>query len=176
MGITLQPGDVIATGTPAGVCLSSGVFLKSGDKIEVSITGLGTLRNEVGSADQAPACAPVLPYSPADISPDHDLVDLPSGPLHVVVTGESKGPTIVFIHGLGGWHTNFLPVLAASRIANTHRVVAFDLEGHGLSPGTGQPVSIDTFAESVKEVMDHVGAEKAVIVGNSMGGVSHLFP
>lgn len=54
MGITLQPGDVIATGTPAGVCLSSGKFLKSGDRIDISITGLGVLSNVVGKADSTP--------------------------------------------------------------------------------------------------------------------------
>ncbi|MFI6097723.1 fumarylacetoacetate hydrolase family protein [Lentzea sp. NPDC051213] len=48
-GITLLPGDVLATGTPAGVGLSYDppAFLRSGDVVEVSITGLGTLRNRV---------------------------------------------------------------------------------------------------------------------------------
>ena len=60
MGITLQPGDLIATGTPAGVCLSSGNFLKAGDRIDISITGLGTLSNAVGRPEEAaPACMPV---------------------------------------------------------------------------------------------------------------------
>lgn len=43
MGIALQPGDVIATGTPAGVCLSLGEFLKHRDVIDVSISGLGNV-------------------------------------------------------------------------------------------------------------------------------------
>jgi 2-keto-4-pentenoate hydratase/2-oxohepta-3-ene-1,7-dioic acid hydratase in catechol pathway len=49
-GITLLPGDVIATGTPAGVGIgfSPPRFLTSGDVVEVSITGLGTLTNPVG--------------------------------------------------------------------------------------------------------------------------------
>ncbi|VVS97122.1 fumarylacetoacetate hydrolase family protein [Rhizobium sp. EC-SD404] len=46
-GITLQPGDIIATGTPAGVGigLDPPVFLKSGDIIAVTISGIGTLEN-----------------------------------------------------------------------------------------------------------------------------------
>jgi 2-keto-4-pentenoate hydratase/2-oxohepta-3-ene-1,7-dioic acid hydratase in catechol pathway len=46
-GITLQPGDIIATGTPAGVGigLDPPVFLKSGDTIAVTISGIGTLEN-----------------------------------------------------------------------------------------------------------------------------------
>jgi 2-keto-4-pentenoate hydratase/2-oxohepta-3-ene-1,7-dioic acid hydratase in catechol pathway len=48
-GITLLPGDVIATGTPAGVGIGFDPpkFLVSGDVVEVSITGLGALRNRV---------------------------------------------------------------------------------------------------------------------------------
>jgi len=41
--VTLFPGDVIATGTPAGVGMPRGEFLKNGDEVRVEITGLGTL-------------------------------------------------------------------------------------------------------------------------------------
>jgi 2-keto-4-pentenoate hydratase/2-oxohepta-3-ene-1,7-dioic acid hydratase in catechol pathway len=40
--MTLEPGDVIATGTPSGVGT-----LAPGDVVEVSVTGIGTLRNPV---------------------------------------------------------------------------------------------------------------------------------
>lgn len=46
--MTLEPGDVIATGTPAGVGFPTGNFLKAGDKIEASIEKLGTLQNTLG--------------------------------------------------------------------------------------------------------------------------------
>jgi len=48
-GITLLPGDIIATGTPAGVGIGFDPprFLASGDLVEVSITGLGTIRNRI---------------------------------------------------------------------------------------------------------------------------------
>jgi 2-keto-4-pentenoate hydratase/2-oxohepta-3-ene-1,7-dioic acid hydratase in catechol pathway len=47
--ITLEPGDIIATGTPDGVGVfrKPPVFLKSGDVMEVDIEGLGVLRNQV---------------------------------------------------------------------------------------------------------------------------------
>lgn len=47
--ITLEPGDVIATGTPAGVGFARNppVYLKAGDVVEVEIQGLGTLSNPV---------------------------------------------------------------------------------------------------------------------------------
>ena len=43
--ITLQPGDVIATGTPAGVGMPRGEFLKAGDEVKIEIAGCGVLRN-----------------------------------------------------------------------------------------------------------------------------------
>jgi 2-keto-4-pentenoate hydratase/2-oxohepta-3-ene-1,7-dioic acid hydratase in catechol pathway len=48
-GITMVPGDIIATGTPAGVGIGFDPprFLVSGDVVEVTITGLGTLRNRI---------------------------------------------------------------------------------------------------------------------------------
>ena len=48
-GITLEPGDIIATGTPEGVGAfrNPPVWLKAGDVYEVTVEGLGTLRNTV---------------------------------------------------------------------------------------------------------------------------------
>jgi 2-keto-4-pentenoate hydratase/2-oxohepta-3-ene-1,7-dioic acid hydratase in catechol pathway len=45
--LTLRPGDVIATGTPTGVGMARGVFLKHGDKVEATVEGIGTLANRV---------------------------------------------------------------------------------------------------------------------------------
>jgi len=48
-GMTLEPGDIIATGTPAGVGkgFNPPRFLKAGDTIEISVEGIGTLINKV---------------------------------------------------------------------------------------------------------------------------------
>jgi len=46
--MTLEPGDCIATGTPAGVALATGDFLEPGDRIECNIEKLGTLTNTLG--------------------------------------------------------------------------------------------------------------------------------
>jgi len=45
--VTLEPGDVIATGTPAGVGAGRGLYLRSGDVVRTTIDGLGTLENTV---------------------------------------------------------------------------------------------------------------------------------
>jgi acylpyruvate hydrolase len=45
--ITLTPGDIVATGTPAGVGGPKGRFLRAGNSVEVEIDGVGTLSNPV---------------------------------------------------------------------------------------------------------------------------------
>jgi 2-keto-4-pentenoate hydratase/2-oxohepta-3-ene-1,7-dioic acid hydratase in catechol pathway len=45
--VTLEPGDVISTGTPEGVGAGSGEFHQVGDVIETEIEGLGRQRNVV---------------------------------------------------------------------------------------------------------------------------------
>jgi 2-keto-4-pentenoate hydratase/2-oxohepta-3-ene-1,7-dioic acid hydratase in catechol pathway len=52
--ITLEPGDVIATGTPPGVGFARKppVFLKPGDQMEVLIEGIGGLGNPIVAAEE----------------------------------------------------------------------------------------------------------------------------
>jgi 2,4-didehydro-3-deoxy-L-rhamnonate hydrolase len=45
--VTLEPGDLIATGTPAGVGNTTGTFLHAGDKLEAWIENIGTLVSPV---------------------------------------------------------------------------------------------------------------------------------
>ncbi|MFS2052806.1 fumarylacetoacetate hydrolase family protein [Variovorax sp. Varisp41] len=45
--VTLEPGDVVATGTPTGVGMGRGVYLNAGDKLVASIEGIGRLSNQV---------------------------------------------------------------------------------------------------------------------------------
>jgi len=45
--VTLEPGDVILTGTPAGVGWATGQYLKVGDRIDAEISGLGRLSVEI---------------------------------------------------------------------------------------------------------------------------------
>lgn len=42
--LTLEPGDLIATGTPPGVGLATGTYLQHGDVVELEVSGLGAQR------------------------------------------------------------------------------------------------------------------------------------
>ena len=52
MGMTLEAGDVISTGTPEGVGFARNPpeFMKPGDLMETEIEGIGTLRNPIGNS------------------------------------------------------------------------------------------------------------------------------
>jgi 2-keto-4-pentenoate hydratase/2-oxohepta-3-ene-1,7-dioic acid hydratase in catechol pathway len=47
--MTLEAGDIISTGTPAGVAMSmkEPKYLKNGDVVEITIENLGTIRNRI---------------------------------------------------------------------------------------------------------------------------------
>lgn len=47
--VTLEPGDIISTGTAAGVGNTSGTYLKAGDNVEAFIGSIGTLRSPIVS-------------------------------------------------------------------------------------------------------------------------------
>ncbi len=52
-GITLKPGDMVATGTPSGVAVRTGKYLRPGDIVEAYIENIGILRNRVSREDTA---------------------------------------------------------------------------------------------------------------------------
>jgi 2-keto-4-pentenoate hydratase/2-oxohepta-3-ene-1,7-dioic acid hydratase in catechol pathway len=50
--VTLEPGDVISTGTPSGVGAGQGRYLRHGDVVRVAIDGLGEISNRVTDAER----------------------------------------------------------------------------------------------------------------------------
>lgn len=86
--------------------------------------------------------------------------------IHYERTGD--GPTaLCLIHGSGGSSAAWRPQLA--RIADTARVIALDLPGHGKSSGDGC-VRIEEYAAVVREFVRRLQLEHFVIGGHSMGG------
>ena len=51
--MTLEPDDVLATGTPSGVGAATGAYLRPGDLVEAEIDGLGCLVNRVAAPVEA---------------------------------------------------------------------------------------------------------------------------
>ena len=86
--------------------------------------------------------------------------------LYYEIHGE--GPALVFAHGAGGNHMSWwqqVPVLAQS-----HRCVTFDHRGFGLSREHPGGPGARVFVDDLRALLDHLGIERAALVGQSMGG------
>lgn len=77
-------------------------------------------------------------------------------------------PAIVLVHG---W-TNSRAIWGEHprTLARTHRTVALDLAGHGVSGDDRQDWTMDAFGDDVAAVVEELGLQRVVLVGFSMGG------
>jgi pimeloyl-ACP methyl ester carboxylesterase len=100
-----------------------------------------------------------------------EWVDLGGTRAHVLrADGAEQGPPQVLVHGLGGAATNWLEVLPD--LARRGPVVAPDLPGFGRTrPPRSQASRVTTNARFLKALLDELGFERAVVHGNSMGGL-----
>lgn len=97
----------------------------------------------------------------------HD-VRLPGRCVSTLTMGE--GPDVLLVHGLGATKASFFDC-AAALTRSGYRVHAIDLPGFGSSSKPlAAPYSARWFADTVVDVMDALGIERAHVVGNSMGG------
>lgn len=80
------------------------------------------------------------------------------------------GPPLVLLHGgLLTIEGNFGDVLPA--LAERHRVVAIELQGHGRTTDSDRPLSLERLADDVAEVLTHISVERADVLGFSLGGL-----
>jgi len=98
-----------------------------------------------------------------------DLVPVGPWRLHVRDSGPKGAPAVLMLHGFGGslhsWEA------WAQALSTSHRVIRFDLPGHGLSEP--DPAGDYTDARSIQltlALMDQLGVARASIVGHSIGG------
>jgi pimeloyl-ACP methyl ester carboxylesterase len=84
----------------------------------------------------------------------------------VWVDEQGEGSAVVFIHGLGGTANVFDAQFTA--LANHHRVISFDLAGHGMSP-LDDTTTVDLWAKDVVGILDACGIDTAVLVAHSLG-------
>jgi pyruvate dehydrogenase E2 component (dihydrolipoamide acetyltransferase) len=113
---------------------------------------------------------PVAPAAREDAGsqvPEPTLLDLPAGPIRYLQQGDIGTP-VVLIHGFGGdldsWMFN------QPDLAKDHRVVAFDLPGHGGSPKDVGPGGIDDLAATIADAIAKLDLADFHLVGHSLGG------
>lgn len=106
--------------------------------------------------------------------PFHSSLAVPvsGGTLHVGVAGAPPGtpgvPVVLAVHGITGSHPTWAPV--ARHLGDAVTLLAPDLRGRGRSADLGGPYGMAAHVEDLVAVLDHVGGERAVVAGHSMGG------
>lgn len=88
------------------------------------------------------------------------------GDHQIWVEESGAGSPVVFIHGLGGTCSVFDSQTEA--VSESHRAIAFDLTGHGMSPLT-QGTSVTGWAEDVVALLDHLEISSTTLVAHSLG-------
>ena len=95
------------------------------------------------------------------------LVQIEAGDLYYEVAGE--GPPLLLIAGFSGNTTGWLPVQPA--LARHFTLIMFDNRGAGRSCVPPGPYTIAQMADDALVLLDHLGVDRAHVLGSSMGGM-----
>ena len=92
-------------------------------------------------------------------------------PATLKFTELGHGPTVVFVHGLGGARLQWMPTVR--KLITDHHVVMVDLPGHGETP-MPNPFSLEACAAALDQVLAMQNAESTVVVAHGLGGALAL--
>ncbi|MCA9661768.1 MAG: alpha/beta hydrolase [Myxococcales bacterium] len=95
-------------------------------------------------------------------------LDLDDASLHYETAGE-RGPRVLMVQGVGAIGAGWRPQIDA--LARDHRLAWFDNRGIGRSSDDGRKLTIARLAADALALMDHLGWERAHLIGHSMGGM-----
>lgn len=89
-------------------------------------------------------------------------------PLHYWLSGPDDAPLLVFTPGIVMDHQIF--ATQVELFSNSYRVLSWDVRGHGLSRPLGDDFSVQLAAADLLAILDKIRADKAILIGHSMGG------
>jgi pimeloyl-ACP methyl ester carboxylesterase len=108
------------------------------------------------------------PYSRPWSATDLDQIEVEADGVMLSSYVSGEGTPVVLLHGLGGSKVTWLPLVAP--LSERYRVIVPDLPGHGESDKPRVDYSARFYARVVRHLLDALGIEQAVLMGNSMGG------
>ena len=85
------------------------------------------------------------------------------------VEAAGAGPVLLLVHGMGSSSRTWDTVVPLLTDGGAH-VVVVDLPGHGRSGKGRGDYSLGALASTLRDLLDHLGHERAVLVGHSLGG------
>ncbi len=118
------------------------------------------------------AARPGTSLQSIDLGPKrtHIITTHDGATLHVHEFGDPDAPPVVLAHGmvLRWWVWNGV----IARLAPDHRVIAYDLRGHGDSTLGSDGLTVEACAADLAAVIDHLGVRGVTVAGYSMGGMA----
>jgi 3-oxoadipate enol-lactonase len=115
------------------------------------------------SGEASPPIPPALPAG--------QVINLPGrGEVFVRDSGGTPGDvTVLMLHGwTASADLNFFPVYAT--LAESYRVIALDLRGHGRGMRSAEPFTLEDCADDAAALLSLLGAQNVIAIGYSMGG------
>ena len=91
------------------------------------------------------------------------------GDLTIYYEVKGEGKPIVLHHGLGGSLEQWQPAMQ-TLLDLGYRVIAYDQRGHGRTSDGARPFTLPQLKEDMRGLMDHLGIQRASLMGHSMGG------
>lgn len=88
--------------------------------------------------------------------------------VQIAYTDQGKGTPMVFIHGFPMTKDVWTPQVES--LSSSFRVITLDLRGHGESDAPFWHYTMETFADDIRGLLDHLSIHDAVLAGLSMGG------
>jgi pimeloyl-ACP methyl ester carboxylesterase len=100
---------------------------------------------------------------------EQKYVNTSFGQTFMLTAGEDSKPPVILLHGSCSNSALWFPEIMA--LSNAYRVYAIDIIGEAGNSNEYRPdINSDAFALWMKEVLAVLGLEKAIIIGNSLGG------
>jgi len=109
--------------------------------------------------------------------PQGRFVDIGGSPQHIFELGsgsDASSVPVVLLHGAGA-NLQDMNVALGERLAGRHRVILVDRPGFGFSARKGREDSSPAYQAGVlRELLDRLGIDRAIVVGHSWGGTLAL--
>jgi pimeloyl-ACP methyl ester carboxylesterase len=142
-------------------------FVAGGAAASVS---LATARAVFAQADAAAATATAEGNATTRTAAETGYAPVNGLQMYYEVHG--SGEPLVLLHGAFATIDLWEPILTT--LAENHRVIAVEFQGHGRTADIERPFSYEEFADDIATLMDHLGIAHADVVGYSMGGNTGL--
>ena len=201
-GLSMQLGKITAWAVAEGEDVKAGDDLADIETEKISGTleaaEGGTVRRIVAQVgEDVPVSGTIALLAPADVpeadldaavlqaravidagvpedaagAPELQTADVAGRKISFAGAGED-GDVILFVHGYGGDRNSWL--FLQEPLAARFRAYALDLPGHGASTKDVGEGTLDVLADAVAGVLDALGADRAHLVGHSLGGAVAL--